>query len=465
MSMWNRLIFTTFLSLFASLAASQDLTHPMRMGLPESDFERPDPADFQLALDNGLIAFVAEAGQVPLVTLSAFIRAGFVDDEQQGSAEALLDALRSSGPANSSGDAFSTALKNMTADFTVEMHDEWTEISLNVPTEDLEQAMSLFAELLRGPALSSENIDRAAERTKPNTQDLGGEDGPALYEGSLNAAVEEFYSVLYTDHPYGSRPTPADFEELSVADVTKFHATYFVPGNMVLAIAGDIAVDQTNTLVVEHFADWRSGLVPAPKMMPAVRTRESQQHNFPARKLQSWLVFGHDLPRESAADGAALEVMNYILAGGHLWTRMTIETRYKYGYTNDASGFVEDKWFGPGGYTFRSYSRPEVIGAIYDNMMQEVIRIMNEEVSDEEMFVAKGALTDGNFQIQYLDGYKTARSFALERLRFGNHVNSATYVARIRAVTAKDVLAAARKYLRPDDMQVILVGRPESLLD
>lgn len=465
MSIWSRLMVTAFFAITAAVAASQDLTHPMRMGLPESDFARPDPVDFQLALDNGLIAFVAEANQVPLVTLSAFIRAGFVDDDQQGSAEALLDALRSSGPANLSGDAFRTALKNMTADFMVEMHDEWTEISINVPTEDLDQAMSLFAELLRRPALSSANIDRAAERAKPNTHDLGGEDGPALYEGSLNAAVEKFYAVLYAEHPYGLRPEPADFEEMSVADVAKFHATYFVPGNMVLAIAGDIAVDQINTLVVEHFADWRSGSVPEPKIMPAVRTRKSQQHNFPARKLQSWLVFGHDLPRESAADGAALQVMNYILAGGHLWTRMTTETRYKYGYTNDASGFIEDKWFGPGGYTFRTYSRPEVIGAIYDNMLQEVIRIMNEEVSDEELFVAKGALTDGHYQVQYLDGYTTARSFALERLRFGNHDNSATYVARIRAVTAKDVLAAARKYLRPDEMQVILVGQPESLLD
>lgn len=393
------------------------------------------------------------------------MRVGKVDDSRQGSAEVLLDALRSSGPSGLSPDEFSAALKYMTADFVVDMHDEWTELSLNVPTEDLHQAMQIFSDLLRNPAIHAANIERATGNTKLADDDLAGEDGPALYEGSLNAAVEKFYEVLYASHPYGSQPVAEDFEDLKVADVMEFHSDYFVPGNMVLAVAGDIDIDDMNALIADNFGDWDGTDVTDAIQIPAVHIRGSQQHRFPAEKLQSWLVFGHDLPPVPVEEQAALEVMNYILAGGHLWTRMTIETRYKYGYTNDASGFLEDKWFGPGGYNFRSYSRPEVIEAIYDNMMEEVFRIRSEEVSDEELFVAKGALTEGDFQVQYLDGYKIVRNFALEKLRYGDHERSATYVERIRAVTAKDVLAAARKYLRPEDMQVILIGQPEDLLD
>ena len=190
-----------------------------------------------------------------------------------------------------------------------------------------------------------------------------------------------------------------------------------------------------------------------------------QQHTFRADKLQSWLVFGHDLGPVPTEDAAALEVMNYILAGGHLYTRMTVETRYRYGYTNDASGFLEDRWFGPGSYTFRSYSRHDVIEAIYDNMMGEIDRIHDELVTDEDLFVAKGALTDGAFQVRYLDGYATVRSLALEKLRFGHHSRSANYIERVRAVTAEDVRDAARKYIRPERMQVVLVGEPADLLD
>ena len=150
--------------------------------------------------------------------------------------------------------------------------------------------------------------------------------------------------------------------------------------------------------------------------------------------------------------------MNYIIGEYHMNTRLMRETRYKYGYTNDASSFAEDRWYGPGGYTFRSYSRPEVIGNIYRNIMGELNRTREEAVSERELFVARGALADGAFQVRYLDGYALTRSFALERLRFGNHERSASYVARIRAVTGQDVLEAARKYIRPENLQVVLLG-------
>jgi len=442
----------------SSPAFSQDLAHPRDLGLPNSDYMRPDPADFQLALENGLIAYVAEAGQVPLVTMSAFIRAGRVSDEQQGSAESLLDALNNSGPSGTDGGDFKAALKRMTAEFTAEMHDEWTEITLNVPAEDLDQALPIFAGLLREPAISGENIERAAASAAPEKSDLGGESGPALYEGSLNAAVDRFYEILYKDHSYGTQPAPADFADLKAADVAGFHARYFVPGNMTIAVAGAIDVDEINGRLVDLFGDWSAADVPETKQLPAPAPARTALHHFPSNKLQAWLVFGHELPQVPLEDQAALEVMNYILAGGHLWTRMTIETRYKYGYTNDASGFLEDQWFGPGGYNFRSYSRPEVIRNIYDNMMDEVFRIRSEKVSGEELFVAMGALAEGNFQVAYLDGYATTRSFALERLRYGNHDRSASYVQRIRAVSKDDVLNAANEYLRPDVMQVVLVG-------
>ena len=445
----------------ASLA--QDLTHPTRMNLPESDFVRPDPADYELALDNGLTTYLAEADQVPLVTMSAFVRAGRVRDEAQGSAEALAEALRL-GPAGAET-AFAASLRSMAAKYTVDLHDEWLELSLNVPSEDLDTALDWFAAIIDRPAIGEAAIERAAGKAGPVGDDLGGESGPALYEGSLAAAVERFYEILYADHPYGDRPDAADFAALTPGDVEAFHASHFAPSNMVVTVAGDIDVPAIEAAFADRFGDRPYVQAPEPANAPPVTGLGRAEHTFRSDKLQSWLVFGHDLGPVPLEDAAALEVMNYILAGGHLYTRMTVETRYRYGYTNDASGFLEDRWFGPGSYTFRSYSRHEVIKAVYDNMMGEIDRIHDELVTDEDLFVAKGALTDGDFQVRYLDGYATVRSLALEKLRYGSHSRSADYIDRIRAVTAADVRDAARKYIRPERMQVVLVGEPIDLLD
>jgi zinc protease len=442
----------------ATPCLAQDLTHPRDMGLSDSDYTRPDPVEYQLALKSGLTAYVAVADQVPLVTMSAFIRTGKVSDEKQGAAESLQDALQNAGPSGISGGDFKSSLKLMAAEFVVEMHDEWTEITLNVPAEDLDQALAIFVGLLRSPAISSANIERAASNVAPQANDHSGETGTALYEGSMNTAVDRFYEIMYQGHPYGRHPSKDDFDDLHAEDVASFHARNFVPGNMTIAVAGAIDLEEINARLVNLFADWATAEVPEVKQIPAIVRTRATLHHFPSNELQSWMVIGHDLPPVPLEEQAALEVMNYIMGAEHLNTRMMVETRYKYGYTNDASGFLEDRWYGPGSYTFRSYSRPEVIENIYQNMMGEFIRVRSEEVTDHEIFVAKGALMDGSFPVRYLDGYALTRNFALERLRYGNHDRSASYVQRIRAVSKEDVLKAARKYLRPDNMQVILLG-------
>ena len=85
--------------------------------------------------------------------------------------------------------------------------------------------------------------------------------------------------------------------------------------------------------------------------------RMQDERTEASRKLQSWLVIGHDLPRVPLEDQAALEVMDYILGEYHMRTRLMVNTRYKYGYTNDASSFREDRWYGPGGYYSHRYNR------------------------------------------------------------------------------------------------------------
>lgn len=443
---------------FACDAAAQNLAHPRELGLPQSDFVRPDPGNYELTLDNGLVAYIGRDGHVPLVTMSAFVRAGKVHDRQQGAAEALLHVLQNAGPAGMSPHSFKEQLRRMTAEYAVTLYDDWLELSLNVPREDLDSALSLFSALLQAPDISRTALE--ALHAKPATvpTDLGAESGPALYAGSMSLAVELFEDIVYAKHPYGETPGEADFAKLSDDDVRDFHRTNFVPGNMTLAIAGDIDEDEMRDAVAALFGKMAGAKAPPATKLPGVGELKYERHKFPADKLQTWLVFGHDLPEVPLPDAAALEIMNYILAGGHLYTRMTVVTRYLYGYTNDASGFIEERWSGPGTYSFRSYSRPEVIEATFDNMLEEIERIRAEKVTDEELFIAKGALADGTFQVRYLDAYAATRDFAIERLRYGDHSRSASYVDRIRAVTTDDVLAAARKYLQPQRMQVVRIG-------
>jgi predicted Zn-dependent peptidase len=84
-------------------------------------------------------------------------------------------------------------------------------------------------------------------------------------------------------------------------------------------------------------------------------------------------------------------------------------------------------------------------------------------VSDEELMIAQNALADGVYEMKFKDGNATARSFAIEKLRYGNHDRSKSYPGRVRSVMKEDILRVANEYMHPEAFQVIVVGEYTNL--
>lgn len=440
-------------------ASAQDLPHPTDMALPAVEFERPDPDRFRVRVGNGLEAYVVPESTVPLVRFTALIGAGTAHDETAGAAEALLAAFRA-GPADE-GD-FGAALDEMAAELVVRATPEEMEVTLEVPAEDAARALRLFSGTLMAPAVSAslvEGVRTRLESARPGTAPDGGE-----YDGSLDAAVALFHGGLYGEHSYGPGHDAASLRSLDADAVRAFHRAVVTPDNVVLAVSGDFDPGRMPDLVRTAFAGWRGragGLARAPALSAPAK-RQVRLH--PLDRLQAWVVIGHELPPVPEDDRAALEVMNYILGGGHFDTRLFRATRDRRGLTNDASGFPVAYRRGPGSYTFRTYGRPEVVPLLIHLTLEEIERIRSEPVSERDLFVAHGALAEGEFPMWFADGHATARTFAEERLRFGDHDWTDDYRDRIRAVDADDVLTVARRYLRPDRLQITVLGPADRVL-
>jgi zinc protease len=439
--------------LTASPAAGQDYTHPREMGLPESGFERPDPDGMRLSLDNGLVVYVAEDRRAPLVTLSAFVAAGS-GHGQPGAATVVGDALRR-GPAAMSIADFRAALADMAAEYSVTVGREETEITLDVPAEDAWRAVDLFADLLRGPAFGA-----SAGGGPGRTSQAEGID----WATSIAGAIAAFDSRLFEGHAFGRTATAAQLEEAGNASARRFHGRYFVPANITLAIAGDFEDAEARTRTVEAFSGWTGGDRPRPVTFPAVSTSAPRRVLVAeAAKLQGWVVVGHELPLVPREDRAALAVMDYILGAYHLDSRLFRASRELRGLTNDNSSFLEPGVRGPGAYTFRTYGRPETVRLLVDVTFRELENIRESRATQDEIFVAKGALVDGIHASRYATGLDATRSFALEWLREGSHDWSASYAQRIAAVTLDQVQEAARKYIHPGRMIISIVGPLEQI--
>ena len=441
------------LSLVASPAAGQDYTHPKAMGLPAPGFERPEPDRLRLALDNGLVVYVAEDDRAPLVTLTAFVAAGSGHGEP-GEAAVLGEALRR-GPSSMSGSAFREALSDMAAAYSVAVGREETEITLDVPAEDAWRALGLLSAVLRQPAFSG-----SASGGPGRTSQAEGID----WASSIAGAIAAFDSRLYEGHAFGRSATAAQMEAVNGGGAQRFHRSYFVPSNVTLAVAGDFDVAEARRRTTSAFSSWNGGDRPDPVTFPAVSTSVPRRVvTAEAAKLQGWIVIGHELPVVPREERAALEVMDYILGAYHLDSRLFRESRELRGLTNDNSSFLEPGLRGPGAYTFRTYGRPETVRLLVEVTFRELDKIRSSEATEDEIFVAKGALVDGIYASRYATGIDAAGSYAREWLREGSHDWSASYPDRIHAVTLEQVQAAARSYIHPDRMIISVVGPLEEI--
>jgi zinc protease len=429
--------------------AQQELPQPRDMGLEAAGFVAPEPESLRHSLPGGGTAYVVPDDLVPLVRFSALIGAGRADS---GGARAYAAALRT-GPPTMAPAEFRHALALMTASYEVGQEQTETRVSLEVPTEDAAAALELFTALLRnGPRPAP-----AGANPEPAAASATGESGPVLYEGSLDATVRLFEDTLFADHPYGARP------ESGANSAASFHERFVVPANVSLAVSGDFDAAAMRDALTTAFDGWNGDVPSLPTHpMPAAPT-ERRLLTAQVDKLQGWVAIGHELPEVPVEDEAALMVMNYILGGGHFDTRLFRATRDRRGLTNDDSGFPQQGFRGPGVYTFRTYGRPEAVRLLIDLTFREIERIRAEPVSEEELFVARGALADGDYSLWFRNGAATATTFAREWLRYGNHGRSSSWQERVRAVTAGDVVEAARRYLHPERMLVVVVGPIEAI--
>lgn len=432
-------------SLAAAPAAAQDYTHPKAMSLPAPAFQRPAAADLQLVLDNGLVAYVAEDRRAPLVTINAYIGAGS-GHGAPGSAEAMAAALRR-GPAGMTQAAFRAALADMQAEYTVTLGHEETQLSLDVLAEDASAALELMASVIRAPAFES-------AATGPSVSEAsGGVDGGIDYASSLQGAIDLFESRLFEGHAFGRRA------DASGAAAEALHGEMARGGNITLAVAGDIDPTAVRQQVRELFAGIAEGSVDSESAFDPLAAMTSRSMVLAdVDRDQAWVVIGHELPPIPLEDEAALHVMDYILGAYHLDSRLYRSSRELRGLTNDNSSFLRPGVRGPGSYTFRTYGRPEAVRLLVDVTFRQLALMRDTLVTDDELFVARGALVDGIYAERYATGLDAANAYAVEWLRNGSHERSASYPARIAAVTAEEVQAAARKYMHPDRMTIAVVG-------
>lgn len=401
-------------------------------------------------LANGLKLFLVEDPEYPTIDLWAMVRAGSVFEPAAkiGLASITGQVLRTGGTKTKTGDQIDKELDTLAASVSTSVSQIYGSMSVSVLKEDFDKALAILAEILTDPAFADDKINLAKVQQRTSIVRRNDNIGSITYR--------EFSKLIYgKESPYARHAEYATIEAVTRQDIIDFYSAYFHPNNTYMAVWGDFRSKEMIEKIKAALGKWPKGKA-STEPWPKVVTEDKYTVNFVDKPdvNQSNIMLGHLGGLMNNPDLPALNIMNQILSFQRLFKRIRTDEGLAY----SVGGSYGASYVYPG--TFNCSAQTKSQSTIYaiDIMLKEIKRIMDEEVSDEELAKAKdGYLNSYVFNFQ-------SKSQIVNRMMtyayFGYPLDfTERQKAGVEKVTKADVLRVAKKYLKPDKVQILVVGK------
>jgi len=410
------------------------------------------PAIERRRLDNGLAILAARHGDLPLVTAELVVDAGAAGDpaRKAGLAHLTANALET-GTRSRSADEIAWELESLGVELDAEATWDATTVRITVPSERLEAAFALFADLVRHPAFPEAEVERLRDEQLATILQRRKE--PRALANDMAARF-----IFAPDVPY-ARPligTTASVEGLGRDDVEAFHRTHFLPNASSILFVGDIDADAAAGLADRHFGDWPAGQPTTPEfeVVPGVETSTIFVVHRPGA-VQSEIRIGDVGVSRHHEDYFPLLVMNTIL-GGAFTSRLNMSLRERHGFTYGAhSSFAFRRR--PGPFVVQAAVATEVTARAVEEALKEMAALRADGATEQEVAAARDYLRGIlPLQLQTTDQLASRLAdlviFDLPDDYFQH------YREEIARVEPADVHRVARDHLRLDRLAIVVVG-------
>lgn len=423
---------------------------PRAMTFPATPFEPPRAE--RVVLPNGIILYLLEDHELPMVTLSAMIRTGSIYEpaDKLGLASLTGTVMRTGGTASRSGDELDEELEFVGAELGSGIGLDAGSASLNVLTKDVDRGISLFAEMLMRPAFAPEKLDLAKKQTIEGIRRRN--DSP----GSI--ASREFSKLLYgPDHPYGRESTEATVNAITRDDVVAFHQRYYHPNTTMIAATGDFNRAEFVAVLTKAFEAWKPEQLTWPAV-PPVKDRSGSPVNYVRREVtQTQVRMGHLAITQADPDFFAFSLLDDILGGQAFSSRLFQEVRTKSGLAYTVGSALLAGRFDRGTFFLYAQTKAGSTAQAISAMRAEFERIRTTPVSPKELDDAKQA-----FLNSFVFSFSSPAQIVNRQMSLEYYGLPADFLERFRAniekVTVKDLARVAKRHLAPSRLVILAVG-------
>ena len=448
--MKNKFLVIIALLFTVSIYAQVDRSKMPEPG-PAPEIQLSDPASF--VLDNGLKVFIVENEKLPRVSYSLVIDRDPIFEGENAGYVSLAGQLLRTGTKTKSKAEIDEAVDFIGASLNTTA----TSIFASSLKKHTDELLTIVSDIALNAEFNQDELDKIKKQTISGLK--AQKDDPNAIAGNVRNAL-----VYGLEHPYGEQVTENTVEAVTLEDCQNYYQQYFSPSAAYLAIVGDIDKGEAEELVEKYFSDWQ------PKEIP------SAQYEIPNKPLvnkvglvdrpqsvQSVIHVAYPVKLNVGdPDAIKVSVANMML-GGYFSSKLNSNLREDKGYTYGARSSVDsDELIGR--FDASTQVRNEVTDSTITEILNELKNMRNGEFTDKELEMAKNYLI-GSFS-RSLESPATIARFALNIERYGLDKDYyKNYLKNLNAVTRDDIVAVSKKYFKPDESHIIVVGKGEEVAD
>lgn len=437
------LVFPTASSGAASTLDPRHMTfHPLVFKVPTAE---------RVVLGNGMVVYLLDDRELPLVSMQAYIGAGSVYEpaDKIGLADLTGAVMRGGGTERTSAEALDDELEFMASSIESGIGADAGSVSMSCLAKNLDRTLELFAQVLRMPKFRE---DRVVQAKNLMIEGIRREN-----DDPKNVADRELRKTIYLGHPLGRYPTVATVGSITRDDLVAFHQRYFHPNNVILAVSGDFDRTEMLARLEKAFGGWQREEVSLPAVSEPLPVEQPAVLLVQRGIDQTVIRMGHLGIDKNNPDVYAITVMNTILGGNGFSSRLMSVIRAQEGLAyNVDSTFFPGRRF-PATFEAETETKPSTTARAI-GLMQGIISDMTRTpVSDRELSLAKESIINS-----FIFAFTTPATVVdrLARLEYYGYPEGylENYRKSVAKVTKEDVLRVARKYLHPEKMILVVVG-------
>ncbi|AEA45954.1 insulinase family protein [Fluviicola taffensis] len=401
-------------------------------------------------LNNGITVILSENHKLPRVSFSLTMGASPMIEGSKAGTNNLMGELLTSGTTKRSKDVLDKEVDNMGASLNANGHS----IYFSCLTKHLETGLDIMQDVAMNPAFPESEFERIKKQNESGL--LSAKSDPSTMASNAETKID------FPNHPLGEVMDEASLAAITLDDVKNSYKKVFTPNGSYLVIVGDITKENALKLAEKYFGAWKGSPVYKEDFGNGLKAKGNRVIFVPKPgAVQSVISITFPIEMKPGADDQiALNVMNSILGGGSFGARIMQNLRedkaYTYGAYTSFEVTRDGSWFGTSG-SFRN----EVTDSAITEILNEITKISDSYVTDDELNLAKSAMAGGF--ARSLESPQTIARFALNIIRENLAADYyQTYLKKLESVSKDDVLTVAQKYFK-GGFNIVVVGNEEIL--